>query len=413
MPTLTLIIILGFAVISILPLLKEKNRTKWGYINAIGTTTAALLLIFYATFFQINLFLGIGALVVVMFLVDRKTYTKAGAISIGVLALIAGSVAYFVLREDLDYVVDHLTTNPTSSYYFAVNGEELASRNSATNFPLASTAKMTIAAVFAEEVTAGTIDPNEEIETSELEKFYLPNSDGGAHPAWLDDVDEPTVSLAEVVRGMISFSSNANTDYMLERLGIDHINERIDSWGLTAHGDLIPFVSGILAIEERADDLEELTFPEYKEQTLAIHQEIIAGTKTTNDKELSLPLGDQRYWSDWLPSSTTAEYSEWLDNVQTGEWADAETTAYFLAILADPYPELNGFKQTGGKGGSTAFVLTGARFFETEDSDVIQWSMFADDLSAWQRFKLTRNYPRFLQQFIEDPEFQAEMLEIL
>ncbi|EZH65953.1 hypothetical protein DH09_14090 [Bacillaceae bacterium JMAK1] len=413
MPTITMFAFVAFIILSLMPLRKEKNRNTWGYISAFGSTIVAIVIFLAVLLLNVNLLLGIGIMVVMSILLDRNTYTKAGIITLGILSMIIGGLVYYVLREDVDFVVNYIKTDPSTSFYYAVNDEVVVSRNEDMNIPLASTAKMTIAGVFAEEVTSGNIDPDEQIDIVDLEKFHLPDTDGGAHPAWLEDVGEDTVSLEEVVRGMMSYSSNANTDYLLEQLGIDYVNERIAEWGMENHDDMIPFVSGLIVIQEYDGNLEDLSFEDYEQLVLETHQSIVSGEVNAGEMSLTAGLGDQRYWSDWLPSSTTAEYSQWLNQIQTGEWADEETSDYLMAILSDNYDAPEGFAIMGGKGGSTAFVLNEPRFLSTVDGDTLQWAMFTDDLNTWERFKLNRNYFTFVQQFLEDPNYREEVVEEL
>lgn len=48
--------------------------------------------------------------------------------------------------------------------------------------------KIVIAIEYAKQVAEGKIRKDEKISLKELEKYYVKNTDGGAHPAWLDDV---------------------------------------------------------------------------------------------------------------------------------------------------------------------------------------------------------------------------------
>ena len=43
------------------------------------------------------------------------------------------------------------------------------------------------------------------------------------------------IALEEVAKGMIHYSSNANTTYLLEKLGIERVNESIKELELTSH----------------------------------------------------------------------------------------------------------------------------------------------------------------------------------
>lgn len=91
-------------------------------------------------------------------------------------------------------------------------------------YPLASTFKVVLLVAYAQEVAAGRLDAEEAIPFSALEAWHLPGTDGGAHPEFLKSLGEgrSTATLDEVVDGMIIYSSNAATDYLLSRLsGVD------------------------------------------------------------------------------------------------------------------------------------------------------------------------------------------------
>ena len=92
--------------------------------------------------------------------------------------------------------------------------------NAEDAYPLASTFKIVLLIGYAEQVKAGTLNPDEIIPLKELEQYYLPGTDGGAHPEFLKTLGEgrTTISLAEVVDGMMTYSSNAAADYLESRL---------------------------------------------------------------------------------------------------------------------------------------------------------------------------------------------------
>jgi D-alanyl-D-alanine carboxypeptidase len=101
-------------------------------------------------------------------------------------------------------------TNPQVDFFH--NGDE--------PFPLGSTFKLVLLTAYAEDAAAGRLDPQENIPVSDLEKFYLPGTDGGAHEEFIQarGAGNASLKLDEVVGGMVSYGSNAATDYLLSRL---------------------------------------------------------------------------------------------------------------------------------------------------------------------------------------------------
>ncbi|MDZ7912601.1 MAG: serine hydrolase [Rhodococcus sp. (in: high G+C Gram-positive bacteria)] len=95
---------------------------------------------------------------------------------------------------------------------------------------LASAIKVVHLGAYARAVEDGTIDPNEQVPLTEWERWYVPGTDGGAHPAALNRLGvandglmstdpNATVSIDDMVSAMIQESSNAVPDYLRYRLG--------------------------------------------------------------------------------------------------------------------------------------------------------------------------------------------------
>ncbi len=125
-----------------------------------------------------------------------------------------------------DPVVAFIRANPERSAVFLVrNDTTLVSLRPDQLFPLASTVKTIVAIEFAKQAASGKIRADELIPLTDTDRYYVTNTDGGAHPQWKASLATQTlgtkdsVSLLEVAKGMIRFSSNANTEYLMDRLG--------------------------------------------------------------------------------------------------------------------------------------------------------------------------------------------------
>lgn len=82
------------------------------------------------------------------------------------------------------------------------------------------------------QVDEDKLQKDRKISLNELNRYYFKNTDGGGHEAWLEalkqdgGIQNNEVTLHEVAKGMITYSSNANTDYLINLLGVDAINQR-------------------------------------------------------------------------------------------------------------------------------------------------------------------------------------------
>ncbi|MBK8025855.1 MAG: serine hydrolase [Chloroflexi bacterium] len=88
-------------------------------------------------------------------------------------------------------------------------------------FPLASVTKLLMYIEYARRVNAGQIRTDEMVDVEVLDRYNLPRTDRGAHDRFMsqypDDVAQ--ISLWDLALGMVSYSSNAASDYLLDRLG--------------------------------------------------------------------------------------------------------------------------------------------------------------------------------------------------
>ncbi|MFZ4814272.1 MAG: serine hydrolase [Phototrophicaceae bacterium] len=94
-------------------------------------------------------------------------------------------------------------------------------------FPLASVSKLLIFIEYALRLDAGLISLDERVEVAALERYALPRTDRGAHDRFMAQFPSGTTSLLlwdVASQGMIQYSSNAASDYVLERLAVTDWN---------------------------------------------------------------------------------------------------------------------------------------------------------------------------------------------
>ena len=152
--------------------------------------------------------------------------------------------------EKPETLLDFIVNNPDKAAIRLLwNEEELAAQNVDKVMPLASTVKILVAIEYAYQASSGEMDMDEMIPLADLDRYYVPKTDGGAHPAWLsyakDDIVNEHIAVKHIVKGMLVFSSNANTEWIIDRLGPDRIDQRADSLGIKTHSDMQYIVSAL------------------------------------------------------------------------------------------------------------------------------------------------------------------------
>ncbi len=82
---------------------------------------------------------------------------------------------------------------------------------------------------------------------------------------------------------MIAYSSNANTEFLMELLGLENINKVLEQLNLVDHEPLYPIVSSLyiptqfmkekgLTKKETLTAMKAMDMTEYRERALSIHE---------------------------------------------------------------------------------------------------------------------------------------------
>lgn len=269
------------------------------------------------------------------------------------------------------------------------NDVRLISQNPDALMPLASTMKIIIAIEFAEQVAAHKLSVNEIVPLAALKKYYVQNTDGGAHSRWLEYVDKTrqnnnnAVTLGQVAYGMMKYSSNANTEYLIDKLGIDNVNNRIIQLGLTHHQKISYLVSSLFI----TGDLDKLTNEELYNASIGIHQKLKNGQldAATIKAVQHTDIKTQKQLSDRLPSSTANEYYMLMDRINKRQYFDPNTQHELEKLLEWPM-ENNKNKvwatRMGAKGGSTLWILNNAMYVQKNNGDRYEFILFSNQPSA-------------------------------
>ena len=354
---------------------------------------------------------------------------KIIGIIVGALVLLLGGVAVYAyfkyFNVEGDFVADFIQKNPDkAALYWVRNDSLLASHNPDRKMPLASTVKTIIAIEFAQQVAAGKLDPNEPVPLYEPARFYLEGTDGNAHPQWLkylrenNRIQQGRVPLLDIAQGMIRFSSNANTEYLMARLGLPAINANLSALGLTRHDSLYPFVSAlyVASAERSAKGLSLMPLPMYLERAQGYFDTLRVDTtlkQTFKMANVSLPV--QRVWSDRLPGGTARQYAELMQKIQSRTYFDEKTQAVLESIMEWPMEAFDSNRQKylhlGAKGGSTAFVLTYALYATDRAQNRTQLVFFFNGLTPVESTLLQAQLTAFQQKVLSGTP--AERQEIL
>lgn len=344
------------------------------------------------------------------------------------LFLIAVLLQLTAQAQNLDDVIKFIKENPKkASLYLMEDGKTVIDYNSNQQMPLASAVKTIIAIEFAKQCTAKKISPLTKIAVKDLAKYYIPNTDGGAQSSWLKSIGKTTgdsVQLLDIAKGMIMYSSNANTEFLQDLLGLTNINKNLKELGLKEHQPLYYFTASALMVCLKPADITEgewikklsaMPLAAYHKKCEEAHQKLKTDPsfiKSFNFANLSLNI--QQVWSDRLVASNTANYAQLMQKIAGRKFFAPETQAVLESIIEWPmaYPGNKAqFKHLGQKGGSTAFVLTDAFYAIPKTGPQLACSFFFNGLTQTQSAFINKNFGDFEASILTSAAFRKKLIE--
>ncbi len=340
---------------------------------------------------------------------------------------LSSSIAYS--QSNADSLLNFIKQNKSrSSLFLRKNDTVIAQLNENNLMPLASTVKIIVAIEFAKQAAHNVFNKNEKIPLSELDKYYIPNTDGDAHPKWigyeksLGNIINDSVKLIDVARGMIIFSSNANTEYLMDILGFDNVQNNLQLLGLKKHTPIYPLVSSLFLYQNPKNlnedkiikEIKNLSDENYAKASYLIHRELKNNSnykKSFRPQDLTLKM--QKEWSDRLPASTTKEYVQLCSILNNRKYFDDNTYTVLsdvLETLMENAANKAWLSHAGMKGGSTIFVLTKALYATLKNGTEIEMAYFFNNLTGEENARLQKWMNDFEIKVLTDDNFRKQIV---
>lgn len=353
---------------------------------------------------------------------------KIIALAVGAFVLLTAPTLLYS-QSGADSLLNFIQQNKSrSSLFLKKNDTVIAALNENKLMPLASTVKIIVGIEFAKQASHNIFNANKRIPLNELDKYYIPNTDGNAHPNWLKyernlgNIINDSVQLIDVAKGMIMFSSNANTEYLMDMLGFDNVKNNLRLLGLKKHTLIYPLTSSLFLYQNPKSlhedkilkEIENLSDEDYAKATFLIHNELKNDSmykKKFRPQDLTLKM--QKEWSDRLPASTTKEYVQLCSILNKRKYFD-ENTYNVLAAILETLMENPANKtwivHAGMKGGSTIFVLTKALYATLKNGTAIEMAYFFNNLTADENRRLQTWMNDFELQVLSNDNFRKKVV---
>lgn len=278
--------------------------------------------------------------------------------------------------------------------------------------PLASVVKLIHLVAYADAVQGGELDPSQPVLLADLERYYLANSDLGAHPNAVADLraegrvfgDPPAVLLEDVPRMMMQYSSNAATDYLHLLLGQERLEATIAGLGLTSHTAPCPFLgqfllmnngagaaTGYLAEPERYGLEAMAATLAYRDETGGANSRSWRGRDRRPDMETQLLYSEL-----FNAHASAADYAGLMGRIAENQLGTWDYSVLIRRYLEWPtaFPANQSLAWLGYKGGSLPGVLTSSYYAQAWDrSRPVVVTLFFHDLPLQSYRQWRRSLP--------------------
>lgn len=282
--------------------------------------------------------------------------------------------------------------------------------------PIASAAKIIHLTAYARAVVAGQLDPGARVPVTEWERWYVPGTDGSAHPAAAQSLGVgpgDSVRWDDLVAVMVAFSDNAAPDLLRATLGDAALVDAAGAGGWT-EPDLPSFGGeSLLALglgaqdpppagpERRAAGLAALrAYASDPAQRAAVAEQTAELTASDQPAQPGAEIDRLLAWFDGGPAGTAAQLAGMhraAATVGPGPEVSAIVRGHLERPLADRLPA--GVLGAGQKGGSLPGLISHAVTLRRADGSV---GVAVVSLSAmpWQAYQeaLASGAPVLLSQ---------------
>lgn len=316
----------------------------------------------------------------------------------------------------------------TSAITIIQNNVNIVGINESKVLPMATTSDLLVAIEFAKHCAYKLIDTAEIVPLKEIVKYYFENTSQKEYEIWLaqmlsqNKVKDNGVSIMEVVHGMLQYGVQANTEYLMDRVGFDNIKSSLQSYNLNDHTAILPPVGSLALYQNRVNAnekkmmkaIDDLDDEAYCKSAFLMHLAI--KNDSTFKNKLPKKFLDTKaltMWSDKLPQSSTKTYANLLQTILKEKMLDPVFYKMLRKVLEWPmqFETVNKlYSRFMMKGSNTINTFSQTQFGKTKDGKEIVIVYTCTKLKPQQIQQLTRWHQQFEMELFQNPDFYKKML---
>lgn len=155
---------------------------------------------------------------------------------------------------------------------------------------LGATSNLFLLMEYERQVAEGLLDPSETVTLEEIKVFALPEISQNNHQKLVDEFEERTATLDDVVKAMLQNSDLVAADYLWFKLGEENIRALVDTLDLPGSALPLPFSGMYMRINPSLNDtsvLKEMDFDTFAEEAIS------EATKMKDDSDFNRKVKQQ------------------------------------------------------------------------------------------------------------------------
>lgn len=294
---------------------------------------------------------------------------------------------------------------------------------------LGATANLFLLIEYERQVAEGILDPTEEITLQEINKFALPEISENNHNQLVNEFENKTAPLDDVIKAMLENSDLVSADYIWFKLGEDNIRNLMDSLDVNDSLLPLPFSGMYTRINPSlsdTSDLNSIPFEQFSEEVINITKqlkddpEFNRSVKEAFDEDrLSLTFMEERDALEYFPQATTRELTDLMMRLWNDEVLNEEISERIKSKLRWPMgsePIARSFDDYGAIYDNRMGLLVGIDFgTSTYDGHTSVQAVFFDRLPVGFWVHMSANYMQedFQQRLIWDPALYETTLKAI
>ena len=284
---------------------------------------------------------------------------------------------------------------------------------------LGATANVFLLIEYERQVAEGTLNPEESIRLSEIKKFALPEISENNHNKLIEEFEDGTAPLDDVVLAMLQNSDLVSADYLWFKLGEGNIRTVMDTLNMPETSLPLPFSGMYTRINPALNDtsvLPKISYADFAEQSIAEARKLKDDPDYNQkvkdqfyDDRLSLTFMQERDALAYFPQASTSELAGLMARLLENEIISEEVSEAVKEKLRWPMgsePITRSFEDYGAIYDNRMGLLGGIDFGTSiYDGHTSVQAIFFDQLPVgfWVHMSANHMQEDYQQRLIWDP----------